>query len=205
MALEEKVNTFGTQLRYHLADTTALLVESSPVFAMFEVGIAGMSDEVSINARLLGAGLAYSGVGWIYGKGRDLWRKGSGITAESSEKKQTMQDLVYTATFNLLVSPPMYLVSGERDFEKIAIGAGCAMALGAVNGVFMGYAVDVFRDLSGVKSCERKSYPDFVKRQDPKTKLVMAAGLTVLSLGLMSAVYNYVPNDVVADSVEIVD
>ena len=64
------------ELKAHLVDSTALLAESTPVFAAFETGIAGMSDEISLNARLLATGLTYfGGMGYAYAKGRDIYRK----------------------------------------------------------------------------------------------------------------------------------
>jgi len=67
---KSKTGKFRDNLKYHFVDSTALLVESTPVFAAFEIGIAGMSDEVSINARMLAVGLTYLG-----GMGVDLCKR----------------------------------------------------------------------------------------------------------------------------------
>jgi len=63
-------------LAFHFVDSTAILTESTPVLALFETKIAGMSNQVSLNARVLAAGLTYfAGTGYLYAKGRDLSRR----------------------------------------------------------------------------------------------------------------------------------
>jgi len=174
-------------LKKQISDSTAILVESTPIFAAFETGVAGMSNDVSINARLLAGGLSYSGMGYAYGKGRDLWRKGFGITDKTKESIQTVNDLLYTASFNLAISPLMYFISGSRDLKEIAIGTACAVGFGALNGIPMGYAVDTFRDLAGVRSSKR--LPKIIQRQSPRIKKGLAALLIASSIGLTSVVY----------------
>ncbi len=195
----EYMNKVIYNLKHNFIDSTALLAESTPVFAAFEVGIAGMSDATSTNARMLAAGIAYAGVGYLFGKGRDLSRKLFKITDLTKERVQHIHDVVYTAAFNLSISPPIYALSqtlaGEDiDLTKIAIGSAAATAFGAVNGSPMGYAVDVFRDLSGVRECNRPSYPKLLKRQSAKVKKGILAGLIGASIGLTGLIYSITPN-----------
>lgn len=195
----EYKNKVVDNLKQHVVDSTALLAESTPVFAAFEVGIAGMSDATSMNARMLAAGIAYAGVGYLFGKGRDLSRKVFKITDQTKERTQHIHDVGYTAAFNLAISPPMYAISqtlaGEDiDLTKIAIGTAAATAFGAVNGSPMGYAVDVFRDLSGVRECNRPSYPKFLKKQSAKVKKGILAGLIGASIGVAGLIYSMTPN-----------
>lgn len=192
-------NKIIDNLKYHVVDSTALLAESSPIFSAFEVGIAGMSDATSMNARMLATGIAYIGVGYLFGKGRDLSRKLFKITDQTKERIQHIHDIGYTAAFNLAISPLMYVISqtlaGEGiDLTKIAIGTAAATAFGAVNGSPMGYTVDVFRDLSGVRECNRPSYPNFLKRQNSKVKKGILIGLIGLSIGAMGLIYSLTPN-----------
>ncbi len=50
------------------------------------------------------------------------------------------------------------------------------VAISIVNGGPMGYAIDIFRDLTVViEQCDRMSYPDFLKNRNPKTKKAIAA------------------------------
>ena len=185
-------------LKYHLVDSTAMLVESNPVFAAFEVGIVGMSDLTSLYARLIATATIYGGLGSVYGKGRDFSKKIFKITDQTKERTQKIHDLVYTAAFNLFIATIMYtssqllakLTKGEDlDFGEIARGTGVAVVLGAINGIPMGYAVDAFRDLTGLKKCDRKSYPNLVKKQNLKIKKSLAGLLIGGSIVLNAGIY----------------
>ena len=61
--------------KYHLVDSTAILAESTPIYAAFETFVAGMSNKVSMTTRVLAATSAYAGLGYVYGKGRDASRR----------------------------------------------------------------------------------------------------------------------------------
>lgn len=162
-----------TNLKSHVIDSTAMLAESTPIFAAFETGFAGMSDETSMNARLFAVGLTYlGGMGIAYSKGRDFYRKAVHITDKTKERIQSLNDATYTALFNLVVSPAIYYISGSRDVKEIAMGTFGAMILGMVNGAPMGYAVDTFRDLAGLKKCERPSYPNILKKTEFANKKI---------------------------------
>lgn len=195
-SLWEKVKSYATpeKLKYHLSDSTAMIAEATPVFAAFETGIAGMTDGASLNARIIGTILGYVGMGSAYGKGRDAWRKLFKITDRTRERIQYAHDIAYTAAFNIIVGPVIYLISGVRNIEEIIIGTACAAVFGAVNGGPLGYAVDAFRDLSGVKPCERKSYPDAIRKQPSKVKKWIIVGAMAAMIGITSMVYSFVPN-----------
>jgi hypothetical protein len=191
-------------LKYHLVDSTAMLAESTPAFAAFETRIAGMSDEVSINARMLAAGLTYlGGMGWAYAKGRDLSRKLFKITETSRERIQSLHDAAYLGAFNLVVAPLIYVASGAKDAKEIAIGTASAIGFGLVNGAPMGYAVDMFRDLTGLKDCERPSYPSLLKRQNSKVKKGLAALLVGSAIALTAGIYSANPNKQTKDNQQI--
>lgn len=188
------INKIIDNLKYHFIDSTAMLAESTPIFAAFETGLAGMSDEVSINARLFSTGLSYLGMGYAYAKGRDLSRKLFKIKETTKEKIQGLHDSVYLSAFNLVVAPLIYFASGTRDPKEIAIGTASAVTFGLVNGAPMGYAVDLFRDLTGLKNCERPSYPNLLKKQNSKIKKSLAALLTAGAIALTAGVYALTPN-----------
>ncbi|MCK5624275.1 L-alanine exporter AlaE [Candidatus Pacearchaeota archaeon] len=185
--------------KFYAVDTLAMLVESHPLFAAIEVGVAGMSDEMSINARVVGTIVACGGLGYVFGKGRDLSKKLFKITNKTKEVVQHAHDIGYAFALNLAITPPMYtlsqLMAGEDlDFKKIAIGTISASILGGINGSPMGYSIDVFRDLTGIKECNRKSYPNLVKRQGSKIKKTIAVGLIAASMGAMGLIYSATPN-----------
>ena len=171
-----------------------MCAESTPVYATFETGVAGMTNAVSLNARLIILGCGYCGAAWVYGQGRSFWRKAFKINDLTKEAKQHMHDAFYAVTFNALFSPVTYLISGETDWKKIGIATASAAVLGLTNGGPLGYTIDVFNDLAGIRECERKSYPTVIKRQSPKVKKAIAAGLVAASIGLTALVYEIVPN-----------
>ena len=178
------------RIRQHLTDSTAIILESTPIFAALETCLVGMSSNVSMNARLCAAGLGYAGLGFVYGKGRDVWRKMLRVTQESKERYQAFSDLTYPIVFNSIAGPLVYYFSGARNLKEIVWGTGAGIVLGAANGWFIGYAIDTFRDLTGFKECTRSSYPAIVKRQSQKIKAGLAALLVAGSLGLTSELYS---------------
>ena len=188
-AAKSIIGNIRHNLKFHLVDSTAILAESTPVFAVFETQIAGWSNELSINARLIAAGITYfAGTGYIYGKGRDLSRRLFNIGDETTEKVQALHDAVYLAAFNLVIAPPIYFAAGARDLKQIAIGTATVMAVALVNGGPLGYAVDLFRDLAGLKECRRPSYR-FLKKQTPRVKRVLVVLLTAAAVAVTGGIY----------------
>ena len=186
------------KLRNHFVDTTAMIIESSPFFAISEIA-SGLSIEQSIKARLFVASIGYLGFAKVYSSGRDFWKKSFGVSEGTSEIKQVVCDLGYSVTFNLIFSAIMYFIAGERDFETIALATGASMSLSLFNGAPVGYAIDVSRDLVGIKECKRKSYPQKIKNLSLNSKRKMAIGLIVGSIGITSLVYQV--SDLCNDSV----
>lgn len=189
----------------HLIDSTALLAESTPVFAAFETGLFGaaehigldrVSDEVSLNARLIAAGITYfGGMGYAYARGRDLSRRLFKVTETSRERVQGFHDAIYLGIFNLAVAPLIYVASGARDIKEIAFGTTVAIGLGLTNGAPLGFAVDMGRDLMGLKECNRSLYPQLLKRRSSKIKKGLAALLTAGAIALTAGVYKMTPNN----------
>ncbi len=175
-------------LRNHIVDTTALLTASNPIYSTFETCVAGMSDGVSMNARLIASGISYLGMGFIFVKGRDVSRKAFKINDKTKETIQQTHDIIYTVGMNLIFAPPIYFASGEIDIKKIVIGTGTAMAFSAVTGGPMGYAVDAFRDLTGIKESER--VPKLIRKQKPLIKKGLAALLVGTSIAAMAGIYS---------------
>ena len=180
-------------MKYHIVDSTAIISESTPIYASFETFIAGMSNNVSMNTRLLAATSCYAGLGWVYGKGRDASRKLFKIDDKTKERYQQLHDAAYSASFNTVMSPIFYLLAGARDAKEIAIGTLCGTAFGLINGGPMGFAVDAFRDLTGLKASER--IPKLVKRQNSKIKKCLAELITAGTIALTSAIYSTSPDN----------
>jgi len=77
------------KLRKHFVDTTAMVTESNPIFAISEIA-SGLSIENSIHARLFAAGIGYFGFAKVYSSGRDFWKKSFGVSEVTSEIKQVV-------------------------------------------------------------------------------------------------------------------
>ncbi|MAG20424.1 hypothetical protein CL618_03255 [archaeon] len=176
----------------HVSDCTALCALNHPLLAISEVTWNGMSDKVSMNARLLGTGLAFGGMGSIMARCRDYSRKVFNVT-DKEEDVITKHDKYFLAGWNLTTTPGFYFLAGSRDLDELVKASIFVTVYGAVTGDWWGYATDVFRDLIGVEECERTSYPDLIRKQSPLVKKGIAVGLGATSVGLLGLIYSITP------------
>jgi hypothetical protein len=172
----------------HVVDSTAIVTAINPVMSIVEKTVNGMSNDISINARILGTAITYGGLGSVYSKGRDLSRKLFGITASSTEKVKGVHDHLFSLAYSTVITPPFYYAAGSRDLKEIAIGTVTTMGIALAMGGAMGYSIDAFRDLTGIEESER--LPDLVKNQNSYVKKGLAALLTMGSVGTMAAIYS---------------
>ena len=176
-------------LVYHVVDSTAIWAETTPLYAAFEIWVAGLPEDVSQNARIISVGVMYCGLGFMYGKGRDIWRRVFRINQKTKERTQQLHDLAYTGVYSLILSPPIYLASGANSLKEIVAGTALAVVLGAANGPILGYAVDLLRDLTGLRECRRPSYPNTLKNHGKGIKKGIASLLVAGTIGLTALVY----------------
>lgn len=176
-------------LRGYVTDSTALLVATTPIFAALETNLASMTNENSINARLLGTALTYAGTGLLYARGLDKSRNFFKLNKKTKGKVKFVHDASYGVLFNLLISPPFFYAAGVRDPWQIGIATATSMGMAVVAGGPVGYALDVFRDLAGTKNCERESYSKIVKNQSHYIKKAIATSLVAASIVLTCGVY----------------
>ena len=187
----EKLRKIGKALAYHIVDTTALNTAANPIIGGLEVTAYGMSEDVSLNARLFASVVGYLGVASLLSRGRDLSRSIFKINDKTKEKVQQIHDGAFIAAFNAFFAPIMYAYSGETDFKKIVYGTLGVIGATAILG---GYSIDVFRDLTGLKDCERSSYPDLIKKNKPSLKKGLAAFLVGASIAINAGIYALTPN-----------
>lgn len=185
-------NKIIENLNYHLVDSTALLTLTNPIFSVIETIGSDMSNETSINARILATGLTQIGFGRLFTKGLDISRDYFNINNEATEKMKYLHDSIYAGLYNIAITPAFYYASGARDLKEIALGTAFSIGLAFLSGGVLGYTVDNFRDLAGLKETER--IPQFVKKQTPKMKKILATTLVAGSIGLMSGIYAFNPN-----------
>ena len=174
-------------LKTHFVDSTAMLAASNPIFAGLETMILGMSDEISINARLLATGLFYGGEGFLVSKGRDIYRKLVKVNENTKESLQQLHDTIYMGSFCLLTTPAFYYAAGSRDLKEIVGGTVLSTLFGLTSGGLIGYAIDAYRDLTGIKESPR--IPNMVKDMSPKMKLGLVTVLTAASIALTAGIY----------------
>lgn len=172
----------------HIVASVAISAENTAAFAFYEVGIAGMSSEVSFHARLLSATTVLLGIGAVYSGIRDFLQTRFHLDT-ASDLKQTAFDITYNAFFCGFYSIPLYLASGTRDPKEIALGTLGGFVIGSINGAPQGYAIVVAKDLMGVKECSRPSYPSGLQRAIPVQKKMLAAGLLLGSLLVTEGIY----------------
>ena len=145
------------EIPLHLVNTTALNAVATPPYAALEVGLAKMTDDISLGSRLTAAGLGYAGIAWLYSKGRDLSKRVLQITDKSKERIQAVHDAIYTAAFNGVACFPLYLWMGA-DSKQAAIGSLIGAAVSVPLGPVLGYAVDAAGELTGIRPNHRISH-----------------------------------------------
>lgn len=174
------------ELANYFVDTTGLLVASTPVFAAMEVFVSNMPVDVSLETRLKMTQLSYLGLGWAYGKGRDLSKKALKVTEQSKAWQKISLDIGYNVTFNAVISFPIYLSSGA-NLQQALIGTEGACLLSTIAGPLNGYGIDTFRDLIGTKPTTR--IPQYVQNMNTQVKKALAIGLVGASIGLTAGIY----------------
>ncbi len=186
-------------VKEHLVDTTSALTQANPLFAALEVGAYGLSSAASLKARA-GVGLtSYAGLNLLFAQGRDVSQKVFGINKNTSETTHLVHDTAYIAAMNAVITPPLYSIaahlSGETiDPETLLLATVTNAVVGGVNGPLIGYAFDIGRDLMGIKECDRKFYPEAIKRQSPGVKKAIFAGAVATSCALVGGIYAAAPN-----------
>lgn len=182
-----KISNINEILKYHVVDSTSGVVSTTPIFAGLETIVLGMSNEVSINARLLATGLSYIGFGSLIAKGRDIYRKRLNINDKTKERTQQIHDSLYGGLLNLLTTPLFYYASGARNLKEIIGGTLMGIGFGLAAGGLIGYIIDMGRDLTGIKESARVS--EYIRNKNPRFKLSLAAAITAASIALTGAIY----------------
>lgn len=186
--MSEKNSTWFTQ---HLVDSTAINVACTPVWGALEQ-LSGLSQEQSIHARSLGVVLTYAGLGLVMAQGRDSWHRYFSINDATEGAVQQGHDMAYAGVFNMLFSPVFYYAAGSRDALEIVAGTLVATGAGILFGGCIGYMIDLYRDLAGVKKSER--VPVCIRERNSAIKKSLAVGLIVASLAATAGVYAFMPN-----------
>jgi len=199
-----------------VCDSTALLAIASPIQAFADTvllenigkasdalgitfwnmsNLTAMTNERSFNGKIGVAAITYCGIGWAYGRLRQVSRKAFGINDKSKEYIQGIHDWVFTALYSSGVLIGGYTYANEHDWQKIGFALGLSAATQIVRGPLIGYAVDCYEDLLGFKECGRVTYPQAIKNLGKKAKLGVAALGVAASVGLIATIYSLTPSD----------
>ena len=179
-------------LKTYFVDSTAVNAVCNPIFAGLETMVVGMSDDLSLNARLLGTGLTYMGLGTLISKGRDAYRKLVKVNENTREGLQQLHDSIYMGLFLLGFEPLFYYASGARTIKEIVGGTVAGTLFGLASGGLIGYGMDTFRDLTGIKESAR--VPKYIRNKSFRFKLGLAATITAASIALTAGIYKITPD-----------
>ncbi len=188
--MDSVIGKIYEKVRDHVVDTTAVLVASNPLFTISENILSGMSDELSIDNRIKGSLLFYFGAGFLFSKSRDMYNKLLNVKEDSRYKglHDTLLGAIFGAGFNAMIT-----ATNSQSLEDITAGAFAGFIPGSITGFPVGYAIDTFRDFTGITSSKR--IPERIRNLPKKVKNTLAIGLVAVSLAFMSGVYNATPRD----------
>jgi hypothetical protein len=181
-----------SKLKEYLVDCLAIVCETNVVFGFYEVFLSNLSVKTSINLRIMGTLITFSGLGYLFSKGRDKLKD---VTKKYVEKiikvkekwkkiKDFAYDFLYSSLFNLTVTPFIFILSHHfsnkplPEISKLLTFSLGATILTAINGPILCHTIDVFRDLAGIKSDE--TFENNKKRKRLKLFLLTASSLTSL-------------------------
>src|SRR3989344_2208263 len=179
----------------HFVESTAIVTAVTPLAAFLEVLV--LDNDISINARLSLAALTYGGFGYAICKGRDYLRKVLNITEITTEKIQKICDGAMGLGFGLITGPFFYYLAGERDPQNIALASFLGSMRLVFEGIACGYAIDFYKDLSGIQESKRipsKIFGLDIKNKSPKFKKSLLALATAGSIALTSGIYHFIPD-----------
>lgn len=176
------------ELLEHIVDSTAITTAVTPALMTIETAVCGMSAEVSFNSRILGAALGYAGLSYLFKKGRSGWRKLFNITEKHSEKTQQFMDTAYSMTYNFILSPPFYWIAGARDVSEIVYGTLFSTAAVITFGGPVGYLIDLYGELTGLRSSERIS--PRIRNLSTSLKKTLFVAITATSIALSAGIYS---------------
>jgi hypothetical protein len=141
------------EVKENFVDATSVVTLTMPLNASIELFGAKMTNQVSLNSRFYNLILAYAGITRVV-KIRDYTKKKFNI-AKKSWPVKAAHDLAYGLALGPIIRGGIYLGVGETDLKKITIGVLGSMGVVGGLSVPMGWAIDVGRDLWGLKPSER--------------------------------------------------
>lgn len=158
---------------------------------------AGVHDNISFYNRVNSTALTYLFLGKMFCAGRDYTRKN--FIQKENEKLspavEVFHNSAYGGMFNLLVTPPLLLMSGETNLTKIALASAFSAGVGTFTGAMVGYYNKyILKESLGWQAKERERVPALLRKMDRKTKRKTAISLTLASIALNLGIYGFTPD-----------
>ncbi|MDO8508544.1 MAG: hypothetical protein Q7S27_02565 [Nanoarchaeota archaeon] len=179
--------------KYTIVPAVAISTVTLPLMAAIEK-LAGFTTEASINARKVAFFLGLGGYYSLLAKGRDYSQK------KFKPTNIKLHDRLYFGMCGLLSLPAIYLpakyISQQMgitppDFWSHTTTTAFSAGVGIFAGNMIGYSIDIFRDLTGIKKSERKLPPPYIKNAKQPIKHMIAASLFSSSIILMAGIYSF--------------
>lgn len=185
---ESLLHKFKRFLIRHIADSTAILMATTPIYIFVELVVLQVRPEVSLRARLVIIGLTYLGTGILVAKGRDLSKFFFGLSGLGvAERKILIHDLFYLVTFNAVFGPIVYTVSGAT-WDELIQATLFAMGLSFFTGPINGYFIDAMGQLTELRATDR--LPTQIGEMHLNGKLTLLFVMLALWIMAFIAVYN---------------
>jgi hypothetical protein len=148
MSLDKKLNA-SCKFQTHLKTSIAVSAVNIPALSVLETRTAGVPDMASLDARLFGAGLLFGGVGYFFGKLREI---SSNTTNMTKGIKKRIHDSIFTAGVYASLTPPVYTFLGINNREQIIDVTISIGSYGLFAGILTGYMIDLFNNKDTEKS-----------------------------------------------------
>lgn len=175
-----------TKMVSHIANGTALLAISQPVFSLVD-RILEIPIDVSLNNRYISAAATLTCLGWLVDTTRQASQRFFRVDTTTKNAKLAVHDVGYSVGTSLVVSPAIYWLAGGRDPYLAVTSTVAATALNAVVTPVGLCLNDIFQDWMGLRSSEY--LPKSVRILPKRAKQTLAALLIGGSLASIDAIY----------------
>lgn len=185
----KELKLFFKEFKHYIVDSIGNLVVGNIFYGVMERVFLGFAPDLFLKSRVTASALVFLGIGYIYGRGRDIfYRLMDKYHLLGTIKKPNIgvRDIVFGFIFSFFFNILIYTISGA-NFIELVKGTIVGTIVGLFVGVPMGYSIDLFRDLLGVKKSQR--IPVFIENLSLYLKYIFAFVLILVSIGILAILY----------------
>lgn len=135
--------------RDYVIDTTSSIVFFTPIMALMEYFIAGMTGSAVLTSRIIAIVIGVL-LARVYGIFREWWAAYTKTNRESSKERKFIVDTSARVLFQLPTYPVFLFIAGA-SVHQVLIALPTGIAIGIASGRPYGYFLDVWRKLWGGK------------------------------------------------------